>query len=134
MSPGVLLVISPRMQKLTPNPGRDFARVRILTGLMTSDACANGSNGNSPSRQLLGIAGCQAVVPRNSPRTSAPCRDFSREMSLPPCLIRKSVEYSERCLPKANSEPRHCRGLFLDDRKPAAQKAFNLRLFSRFRF
>src|SRR5438309_9678103 len=77
MSPGVLLVISPRMQKLTPNPGRDFARVRILAGLMTSDACANGSGGNSPSRQLMAIAGCQTVVRRYEPRTLASCRDSS---------------------------------------------------------
>src|SRR5437762_10933673 len=59
---------------------------------------------------------------------------FPERCALPPGLIRKSVEDAERCRSKANSEPRHRRGLFLDDRKPAAQKVFDLHLFSRFRF
>src|SRR4029077_15176284 len=57
------------------------------------------------------------------------CRDFSREVRLPPGLIRKSVEDPERCRPKANSEPGHRRGFFLDNWEPAAQKVFDLRLF-----
>src|SRR5438105_4154984 len=54
MSPGILLVISPRMQKLTPNPGRDFARVCVIPRFVTSAAASqNNSSGNSAPRQQL---------------------------------------------------------------------------------
>src|SRR5207244_11202229 len=71
MSPGVLLVISPRIQKLSANPGCDFARMRVLRRSVTSDACKYDSSGNSPPCQLLGSASCQLVFPRNSPWTLA---------------------------------------------------------------
>src|SRR5438067_8152813 len=71
MSPGVLLVISPRMQKLTPNPVRDFASVCLIARFVTSNACENNGSGNSPARQLLGSAGCQAVISGSLPRTLA---------------------------------------------------------------
>src|SRR5207253_11067980 len=71
MSPGVLLVISPRMQKLSANPGCDFARMRVLARSVTSDAAENDSSGNNPPCQLQGSASHQHVLPTNSPRTLA---------------------------------------------------------------
>src|SRR5437762_9071512 len=67
MSPGVLLVITPRMQKLSANPGCDFARVRVLARLATADACENNSSGGSPPcqrpwRTLSQLAGARGGV------------------------------------------------------------------------
>ena len=54
------------MQKLSPNPGRDFARVRVIARLVTSAACENHSSGDSPLSPAAALANTLAAfyVPR----------------------------------------------------------------------